>query len=149
MKLFTKLTLLFISILTVSCSKNEDDSNEEEKALDAIIGEWVFISENSYACDTEEVIVERLGDQDINSITVYKADGTYVEYIDFETDDIETSGEWKKLSGNEYEIKQLVNNYEDPSTYDTNFDFIDDNTVQTDTSHCVDNQYEYVVMTKK
>ncbi|MEP3209544.1 MAG: hypothetical protein ABJN95_10165 [Maribacter sp.] len=61
-----------LTLLSFSCSN--DSEIDKLEVTDLIIGEWILISENDYDCKTDEVIYERLSQNE--QIDVYHADGT-------------------------------------------------------------------------
>lgn len=106
-----KSTLKFIAMLfcvslsLTSCSKDSTDEPEKE-LTDPIIGEWKFVSENDYYCGSDEVAVERHGDEESkNTRFVFKADGTYGDYVNgvlTETEDYK--GTWENLGDGVYKL---------------------------------------------
>lgn len=99
MKIKNLVLCLVANILfSMSCTDNSDTS--ELKAVDLIIGEWRFISENDYYCNTNEVRNERLAENEL--LDIYKPDGTWQSFKNGVKRD--WSGTWKNLGNNSYEF---------------------------------------------
>ncbi|WP_298505329.1 hypothetical protein [uncultured Maribacter sp.] len=151
MNYFFKLPLTFLLlILFTACS--EEDANVEDKLadVDLLIGEWNFVSEHSYYCDTDEIETSRPGDVGVINTYTFKADGTYIEIVDGE---FYESGEWKKNEDGTYKITPLEDAYEDDlEAYDIKSEFDGKDVLKWGMYGCEDNgseTYEYAKYERK
>jgi hypothetical protein len=112
MKIQKILLLIAVSVASIhfSCSSDTDEDTNNE-AVELLVGEWKFASENDYYCGTENVRTERLNENpNDGKLFVFNADGTYGDYINGELTEIEDQkGTWEKTDDGKYVLIYTVN----------------------------------------
>lgn len=91
------LSILLTAISISSCSDDSETDIPNDNEVDLIVGEWLFESENDYACGTNAVVNERLAES--STIRIYKQDGTWETFVDGNPD---WTGTWEALGDGNY-----------------------------------------------
>ncbi|MGB5229493.1 MAG: hypothetical protein WBN55_14600, partial [Eudoraea sp.] len=152
--LYPYLTALFLLLTCTSCSDDSDNNIDNPEAVDLIVGEWLFVSENDYYCGTEDVRTERpASDNGYDQIWVFKSDMTYESYDDGVLNDAEDQmGTWESLGDGMYRLNYTV--YSEARFSTTEVEFVQSNTMKFGVDdECVDfggdNIYTYTVWTRQ
>ncbi len=149
MKYASRLILLLaILVVSFSCSKDSEPTNTEEitsTELNAIIGEWSFVSEHSYYCSNDEIETERPADAEIVNTISFKEDGTYIE---IEDNSLSQSGLWEQNEDGSYKIIQEENVYDDLRTFDVVIELDVENVMKWGVYGCEDNNSDTYIYAK-